>query len=202
MTQVDAVEPNRSSFPGRDHLSSAREESLRDALDNDLHKLHRIAVRTLRNTHDAEDAVQDALLSAYKNLSQFKGESQMTTWLTTIVLNSSRMFLRRQAAHRMVSLNGLGGETGAKLEDFLGDPAPTPEELYRKTELRRALQRIARRLSPKIRAAFRLIVLDGLSMQEAAQTLGIPLGTRGLAVRFMRESKARRSPGDLRNTIR
>src|ERR1700733_16089980 len=48
---------------------------------------YRTAYRQLNNAADAEDAVQDALLSAYKHLDQFKGQAQMSTWLTMIVMN-------------------------------------------------------------------------------------------------------------------
>jgi hypothetical protein len=59
--------------------------------------LRHIARRRLDNTTDAEDAVQDAFLAAWKHLDQFKGQAQMSTWLTTIVLNSSRMLNRKRS---------------------------------------------------------------------------------------------------------
>src|SRR5881275_1553334 len=58
--------------------------------------LYRIAMRQLENVADAEDAVQDAFLSAYKHLDQFKRQARMSTWVTTIVINSARMKLRRR----------------------------------------------------------------------------------------------------------
>ena len=59
-----------------------------------LPSLYRYAYRLLGNTTDAEDAVQDALLAAYKHLNQFRGDAQLSTWLTTIVINCARMHLR------------------------------------------------------------------------------------------------------------
>ena len=74
--------------------SVARE--MEDVLSRRLPSLYRSAYRFLGNAADAEDAVQDALLSAYKHLDQFRGQSQMSTWLTVIVGNCARMQLRRR----------------------------------------------------------------------------------------------------------
>src|ERR1700719_1757587 len=67
--------------------------------------LFRVALRRLRNVEDAEDAVQEALLSAYKHIGQFEGRSQLSTWLTTIVSNVALMKLRRYSRHEMLSLD-------------------------------------------------------------------------------------------------
>src|ERR1700684_2972770 len=71
-------------------------EEFQDAVSQHLPMLHKRAYRYLGNSHDAEDAVQDALLSAYKHLDQFKGNARMTTWLTSIVTNSALTKLRRR----------------------------------------------------------------------------------------------------------
>ena len=69
---------------------------LQDVFSRYLPLLHRTAHRYLGNPSDAEDAVQDALLSAYKHLDQFRGQAQMSTWLVAIVSNCARMQLRRR----------------------------------------------------------------------------------------------------------
>ncbi len=67
---------------------SARRKVLEELFSCYSAMLYKVALRKLGNQADAEDAVQDALLSAYKHLDQFKGNSHISTWLTTIVLNS------------------------------------------------------------------------------------------------------------------
>ena len=67
--------------------------------------LFRVALRGLRNVEDAEDAVQDALLSAYKHIGQFEGRSQFSPWLTRIVINTAGMKLRKP----FVPGNGFAG---------------------------------------------------------------------------------------------
>ena len=64
-------------------------------LSRRLPYLYRCAYRLLGNKADAEDAVQDALLAAFKHLNQFRGEAQLSTWLTAIVINCARMQLRK-----------------------------------------------------------------------------------------------------------
>jgi RNA polymerase sigma-70 factor (ECF subfamily) len=61
-----------------------------DVVSRSLPSLYRRAYRYVSDPHDAEDAVQDALLSAYTHLDQFKGTARMTTWLTAIVTRVSR----------------------------------------------------------------------------------------------------------------
>jgi RNA polymerase sigma factor (sigma-70 family) len=77
-----------------DDHSAARE--LQKVLSLRLPSFYRRALRLLGNGADAEDAVQEALLAAYKHLHHFRGQSQMSTWLTTIVSNCARMQLRRR----------------------------------------------------------------------------------------------------------
>lgn len=146
--------------------------------------LYKVALKKLGNPADAEDALQDALLSAYTHLNQFKGESQISTWLTSIVLNSARMRIRRQASHRQVSLDAQCDETGLAWSDKLADARPDPEETFRKTQLREVLERFVEKLPPRIRPAFRLRVLEGLSTSEAAAALGVCEGT--LKAQFFR----------------
>src|SRR3979490_3593375 len=86
---------------------------MHDVVTRCLRSFYRNAYRHLGNAADAEDAVQDALLSAYKHLDQFRGQSQMSTWLTTIVINCARMHLRKRPRQTHLSLDERigGGES-------------------------------------------------------------------------------------------
>jgi RNA polymerase sigma factor (sigma-70 family) len=85
-------------------------EEMNKALSRCRASFFRSAHRFLENTADAEDAVQDALLSAYKHIDQFRGEAQMSTWLTAIVANCARMQLRKRPRNIHVSLDEPIGE--------------------------------------------------------------------------------------------
>src|SRR5258707_2342561 len=151
---------------------------MQDVLSRCLPSFYRKAYRHLGNAADAEDAVQDALLSAYKHLDQFKGQSQMSTWLTAIVINCARMHLRRRPRQTHLSLDErFGEEQEYSLAERLAHRGPSPEDDCRNSELNRRLTQFTEQLSPPLRKAFQLRELDGLSTSEAAQILGVPDGT-------------------------
>jgi RNA polymerase sigma-70 factor, ECF subfamily len=151
---------------------------LQDAFSRCLPLLLRTAYRYLGNAADAEDAVQDALLSAYKHLDQFRGQAQMSTWLVAIVSNCARMQLRRRPRQIHVSLHEqFGDEQGYTLSERLVHCGPSPEEEYRKAELHERIMQFSEELSPTLRRAFQLRDLDGLTTSEAAHILGVVDGT-------------------------
>lgn len=159
-----------------DHQTAARK--LQDVLSLRLPSFYRCAFRVLGNAADAEDAVQEALLAAYKHINQFRGQSQISTWLTTIVRNSALMQLRKRPRPIHFPLDEqLGKEQPRLLWEELADERPSPEEEFRDSELRARLRKCAALLSPTLRRTFQLRVVDGLSILETARILGVPQGT-------------------------
>jgi RNA polymerase sigma-70 factor, ECF subfamily len=77
-------------------LFSESTRKLDDVVARNLPMFYRRAFRYPGNIPDAEDTVQDALVSAYKHLAQFRGQAQMSTWLSAIVTNAALMQLRRR----------------------------------------------------------------------------------------------------------
>jgi len=140
-----------------------------------LPMFYKRALRFLGNVPDAEDAVQDALLSAYIHLGQFRGQAQLSTWLMTIVTNAALMQLRRRSGY--FSLDQEQGEERLTFSERLADSKPSPEEVCSTLEARNRLVEGAQRLSPKLRRAFQLCDIDGLTTKEAAHVLGVPQGT-------------------------
>jgi RNA polymerase sigma-70 factor (ECF subfamily) len=153
-----------------------RAQELDSVVSRYLPMFYKRAFRFLGNATDAEDAVQDALLSAYKHLGQFRGQAQLSTWLTTIVTNAARMQLRRRRGSYL-SLDEEQGEDGLTFSEQLPDSRPSPEEVCSTAEARDRLVEGVKRLSPKLRQAFQLREIDGLSTKEAALILGVPEGT-------------------------
>src|SRR5947207_6537757 len=151
---------------------------MQDVLSRSLPSFYRKAYRHLGNAADAEDAVQDALLSAYKHLDQFKGQAQMSTWLTAIVINSARMQLRKRPRQIHLSIDErFGEEQEYPLSEQLPHWGPSPEDECRRSELRRRLLQFLAELSPPLRKAFQLREFEGLSTREAAHVLGVATGT-------------------------
>jgi RNA polymerase sigma-70 factor, ECF subfamily len=153
-------------------------QEMQDVLSRCLPLFYRRAHWHLGNAADAEDAVQDALLSAYKHLDQFKGQAKMSTWLTAIVTNSARMQLRRRPRQAHVSLDEqFAEEKGNPLAERLAHRGPNPEDECQNSELHRRLMQFVSQLSPPLRNTFHLRALGGLTTSEAAHILGVPGGT-------------------------
>jgi RNA polymerase sigma-70 factor (ECF subfamily) len=156
----------------------ARLEALENVISHCLPSFHRTAFRFLGNDADAEDAVQDALLSAYKHLHEFRGQSLMSTWLTSIVRNCALMQLRRRPRLVHVSLDAPINEQGEYSEsERLADHRGNPEEQCREAEIKARLRELALQLSPALRRTFYLRALQGLSIHETAGILQVAEGT-------------------------
>ena len=153
-------------------------EEVNDIFSRCVPSLYRTAYRRLGNAADAEDAVQDALLSAYKHFGEFRGEASVSTWLNAIVVNSARMQLRKRPCHIHLSLQEpYGGQEDVLVADRISDSSPSPEDECRRSELRARVLGLMEHLSPTLRKAFQLRKVDGLSIREAAQILGVADGT-------------------------
>jgi len=143
-----------------------------------LPRLYRYAYRLLGNKADAEDAVQDALLAALKHFDQFRGEAQISTWLTAIVINCVRMHLRKRSRYTNLSLDSrIGEEQDFPLSDILVDQRPDPEEECHRSILHTRMIRSLSQLSPTLRKTFHLRFAHHLSIRETARRLGVPTGT-------------------------
>ena len=122
--------------------------------------------------------MQDALLAAFEHLNQFRGDAQLSTWLTTIVINCARMHLRKRSRYIHVSLDlRIGEEREYPLSDTLVDHRPNPEDEYHRAWANASLMESAARLSPILRRTFHLRYVDHLSVCETARVLGVPIGT-------------------------
>src|SRR5712692_11351471 len=93
-------------------------------------KLLRIAEHVTHNREDSQDVVQEAFLKAFQHLSDFREDSQFSTWLIRITLNQALMKLRKQRAVREVSLDEDFQADGDMLPLEVADWAPNPEQLY------------------------------------------------------------------------
>lgn len=151
-------------------------QELMDVVARHSPRFRRIALAYLSNLADAEDAVQDALLSSLTHVHQFRGQAKMSTWATAIVINSARMTLRRRLASGQLALDDIG-EQNLALEDILSDTQPDPEQACREREIAQNLAQAISRLSPTLRTTFQLRDVEGLSIRETADLLGVPTGT-------------------------
>jgi RNA polymerase sigma-70 factor (ECF subfamily) len=135
---------------------------------------HRVALRRLNNVADAEDAVQDAFLSAWKHLDKFKGDAQMSTWLTVIVTNSARMVLRRRPRSLHLPIEATDHDANAPhFSEILPDGNPDPETEVRRRELSHRLASLSAHLSPRLQEIVRMRGVEGLSIRQTGDALGL-----------------------------
>ncbi len=135
-------------------------------------KVHRLTYKVLRHEEDAEDALQDAFLSAYRNLSRFKGESTFSTWLYRVAMNAALMRLRKRR-DGMVSIEQPSDREDSRVTLQLADWAKTPPDMIINDELRTALERAVDALPEELSTVFRLREVDGSSNSEVAEILGL-----------------------------
>jgi RNA polymerase sigma-70 factor (ECF subfamily) len=138
-------------------------------------KLLRIALHLTHNQEDAEDVVQEAFLKAFQHLSQFREDSKFSTWLIRIALNQSLMKLRKQRSTREISIDKDFQSEEDNLPIDVADWAPNPEELYRTAELQEILRKTLQELGPGLRVVFVLRDIEGLSLEQTTEALGLSL---------------------------
>jgi RNA polymerase sigma-70 factor (ECF subfamily) len=130
------------------------------------------AVSVLRDSTEAEDAAQEAMIKAYRGLGSFRGDAKFSTWLTTITLNEARSRLRKSARVRVESLDDTGQE-----EDFtpflVADWREIPSETLEREELAQQIQNAIEGLPPSYREVFLLRDKEEMSIEEIAQALDV-----------------------------
>jgi RNA polymerase sigma-70 factor (ECF subfamily) len=135
------------------------------------------AYRMLNEQEAAEDAAQEAFISAYRSLDSYRGGS-FKAWLLRIVTNACYDELRRRKRRPTQPLEPLDNdEEEVESPRWIADPGETPEQAAERQELAQALQHCLEDLPQEFRAAVVLVDLQGLDYLEAAQALGKPLGT-------------------------
>ncbi|HMD99427.1 MAG TPA: sigma-70 family RNA polymerase sigma factor [Terriglobia bacterium] len=158
--------------------TSNNREALDDLFTRYRHRLYRTALRLMGNSEDAEDALQDGLLAAFRSLSGFAGRSQFSTWLTRIVVNAALMRLRHgHHLEVMTSIDQKLDRDTPALADRIPDPGPNPEEIYARQERLQMLEETLQSLPAAYRQALWLCDLQGMSIREAAEALELPVGT-------------------------
>ena len=135
-------------------------------------KLIHSAQRITRNREDAEDAIQDAFLSAFIHIKNFDGRSSFSTWLTRIAMNSALMTLRKKRSSREIPIGC--GELGANGVGWdVPDPSANPEALCAQLEKERTLREAICELRPTIRQVVEIQQLQEIPMKEAAKMIGV-----------------------------
>ena len=140
-------------------------------------RLWAVALRTTGQPEDAADALQDALISAFRRADTFRGDAAVTTWLHRIVVNASLDRLRRQKVRAADPLPDDLEEHAARGDVLATPAADDPAALVVAHERRRRVHAALEELPPDQKAALVLVDLQGYPVLEAALILEVPAGT-------------------------
>ena len=175
------TEANRDAFRRTDRLraqlADGSPEALEELFSRYRSRLYKTAFRVLRNPEDAEDALQEGLLAAFRKLDTFEGRSQFSTWLTRIVFNAAAMQMRRRRPEIVNSIDDQPDPAQRSWADRIPDQRPNPEEICAQQERRHIVGQCLRSLPVPYRDAAWLCIVQGLKIREAADTLGLSRGT-------------------------
>ncbi len=141
-------------------------------------RIFRVAHGITRNHEDAEDVVQETLSRAYVRLDDFRGDSKFYTWLVRITINQALMKLRqRRTRSREVSFDDAVDAAQNPLLLRIADPAPGPDAVYSRRELRLLIDSAVDQLAPESRIVFQLREFHELSLEEIARMLKLNIST-------------------------
>ena len=166
-----------STQVSEESLIQAGQQGDAQALNTLFHRhqrtLFRSALGIMGNPHDAEDALQDGLLSAFRNLKSFKGHSQFSTWLTRVVINAALMRRRGQAIRPSPAAAEPVSKDEIPITERLVSKELNPEQLFGLLEIRAILKDHLDELAPNLRTAFVLRKVGEYSTRETAEILRV-----------------------------
>jgi RNA polymerase sigma-70 factor (ECF subfamily) len=151
----------------------ARDDTaFRAIMEQHNRRLYRVARSILRNDSEAEDVVQEAYVNAFTHLDSFRGDSSLATWLSRITMNEALGRLRRQRP--AVDLDALETQRNeAQIIQFPQSGASDPERTMAQREILQLVERAADNLPEIFRIVFVTRVIEGMSVEETAELLGL-----------------------------
>lgn len=140
-------------------------------------KIYHLALKILDNTQDAEDALQETFLKAYKGIGAFEGRSSLATWLYRIATNEALMMVRKRKPELSMEKEDTNDSDELLDEPFqFADWCCLPEDRYQSAEARSFLDQAVQRLAPALKTVFILRDIEGLSIKETVEILNVNEG--------------------------
>lgn len=152
-------------------------ETLVDRYSGDIYAL---LYRLTQNPDEAADLTQDTFIRVVRSIKNFRGDSELKTWLFRIAINESRNRFRwwkRRRRDLTISIDMTVGDSNTPLSDMLADNSVSPEDQALRREREYAIHKALADIPETFREAVVLRDIEGLSYDETASALGISLGT-------------------------
>ena len=171
-------------------------------------RVYSLALRMLRQPQDAEDVTQQTFLSAMEHLDGFRGEASFSTWLLRIATHAALKIIRKRQGLDLISLDQ-ATEPSESFDqiphpEYIADWSQSPAELAHQNEVRVLLDAALAQLDEKHRLVFLLRDVEGLSVRETAQALGLSeanIKVRLLRARLQLREQLTRTLGDPRRRL-
>lgn len=184
LEQVATAAPDESRAKAElqfiERLKQGEAEAFNTLISERSGEVYGLLYRLTENSEEARDLTQETFLKAFQNISHFRGEADLRTWIYRIAINQARnrwRWWRRRRRDVTISLDGSEGE-GARALAMLGtESSRTPEQHTLRRERERALQTALRGLGSSYREAVILRDIEGFTYEEIAETLDISIGT-------------------------
>ncbi|GIV67030.1 MAG: sigma-70 family RNA polymerase sigma factor [Chloroflexota bacterium] len=192
------VESNPEASLSLEALKNGDRHELARMVDLYSEKIYRLALKFTNNPQDAEDVLQETFLKAMRALPEFEGRSSLSTWLYRIAVNEALMLLRKQKPDIALDIPAEEEDSSEEMSSnglILADWCCLPEDELLSEESRRFLDQAIQQLPATLRGVFVLRDLEGMSIKETADLLGLSetnVKTRLLRARlFLRQQLSR-----------
>jgi RNA polymerase sigma-70 factor (ECF subfamily) len=152
---------------------SGDKDAFRILVERYSRDIFRVAFRLMANEQDADDAVQETFLRAYRSLERFEKRSQFGTWIYRITVNCCYDLLEKRNGNATMCPDRSQKDGAQPLEECIASDAPTPERLLMNRETGESLRKVLDRLTPLERVAFLMRHFEGKSIHEIAQALEV-----------------------------
>ncbi len=176
---VSALRAHEEDSALLEGLRCGQEEAYEALIERFEQPIFNIVSRLLDDPTDAADVVQEVFLKVFRNVTSFRGESSVKTWIYRIAVNEARNQRRWFSRHRRqeVNLDPEDAEDGLSYRNWLPDPGRSPFEVTLDHETQSLIEAALGEVNPRFRAALVLREVEGMSYEEIAEILEISLGT-------------------------
>jgi len=186
-----------------ERAASGDQSAFRAIMERNNQRLYRVARAVMKDDTEAEDVVQETYLRAFFNLSKFRGESSLTTWLTRIALNEALGRKRKQRAMVTLETVETAQQTSAQIIQFPAMNTETdPERSAAQNEIQRLLERAMDALPEPFRVVFVMRDVEEMSIEETAFHLGIRPQTVKTRLHRARRLLRQSLDGELASTLK
>jgi RNA polymerase sigma-70 factor (ECF subfamily) len=184
LPQSTSLDPAMSDQDLAQRVAGGSEAAMRLLMRRHNQTLYRTARSILHDDAEAEDAVQEGYLSAFRSIGTFRGDARLSTWLTRIVVNESLGRLRKTRRANVIPMDGDAGVALA-VEARMNEESPDPpEKEAMRAQSRKLIEAKIDELPAAFRTVFVLRAVEEMSVEEVATSLGIPEAT--VRTRFFR----------------